>query len=102
MWGNPGCTHAKSVATPLEQLDQRRVAQCFGTRAAAPRDEKDDRALRVTRPLVHHVAAHGGECFGLMEVDNPLRSRLGASTLRVVRAVAHDDSPTPILNILEV
>src|SRR6266566_529055 len=102
MWGDPGCADAKSVATPLEQLDKRCVAQCFGTPFPPPSDEEDDRGLRVTRPLVHHVAAQGGECFGLMEVDHSLHSRLRASTLRVVGAIPHDDPPTPILDIVEV
>jgi hypothetical protein len=67
-----------------------------------PADQEHQLAVSVDGTLVHQVGAEHGQRLGLMQVDHALEPGLGAGALRVVVAVAYDDPPPSVGDVLQM
>jgi len=102
MGRHPGITDMQAFTVPLEELDQRMVAQGFSTSFASTSHEKDVGTLRLCWALEHDVITHRLERLGLEKINHALRTGLRPGTFGMVGAVANDHTPSSILEILQV
>jgi len=100
VWRHPRLADAERGAPPLEQPDQRRVAQRLGAFGSMPANQEDERRLSSSRPLIHHVPTDGLERGWLMQIHHALRPRLGTGAFRMIGVVADDHPPTAVLHVI--
>ena len=100
--GDPRLPDAEARAVPGEQLAEGLVAQRLTPLRASAADEEHEGAVGVGGAFPHHIGAHGGEGFRLVQIDHALLARLGADPFGVVDAITHGDAAPPVLDVVEV
>jgi hypothetical protein len=85
-----------------EEFDQGMIGEWFMSPFPSSPNQEDGSFMRVGRTLMHHILAQGRQGFWLMQINNSLAPRFGPHAFGMIRAVANDHTPTPILDILQV
>src|SRR5919112_1252693 len=102
MGRHAGPAHPGTLTGAREQLGERGIGQRLAAAPAMAADEEKEGGASVTRALERHVVGDRSERRRFVQVDDALAASLGAHPARMVLAMAHDDAPAAVGNILEL